>query len=166
MSLIESVEIDSHEAGYTMLGKDPEKWNPATRETADHSLPYIVGRTLLDGKIDNLTYSQKKIRDDNVLAFLRKITVREDRALTEMYPRSIANRVTAKLSTGETISEQVNDPRGHPKNPMSREEVEGKFRSLTKRFLTHGQIESTLDTVWNLEKRRDLSPLIRGLVIQ
>ena len=166
VSLIESVEIDSHEAGYTILGKDPEKWKPATRETADHSLPYIVGRTLLDGKIDNSTYSQKKIRDDKVLAFLKKITVREDRGLTEMYPRSIANRVTAKLSTGETISEQVNDPRGHPKNPMSREEVEGKFRSLTKRFLTHGQIESTLDTVWNLEKRRDLSPLIRGLVIQ
>src|SRR5207244_3777550 len=59
---IVSVEIASHEAGYTILGKDAEKWNPLTKETADHSLPYIVGVALLEGKIDNSTYSEKKLR--------------------------------------------------------------------------------------------------------
>src|SRR5207245_696054 len=57
---IVSVEIASHEAGYTILGKDPEKWNPLTKETADHSLPYIVGMALVEGKIDNSTYTEKK----------------------------------------------------------------------------------------------------------
>ena len=58
---IESVEIQTHEAGYTILGKDPEKWSPKTKETADHSLPYIVGMALLEGKIDNSSYSLRKI---------------------------------------------------------------------------------------------------------
>src|SRR6266516_4970903 len=74
-----SVEIASHEAGYTILGKDPEKWNPLTKETADHSLPYIVGMALLEGKIDNSTYSEKKYRDPKILDFLKKITVIQDK---------------------------------------------------------------------------------------
>src|SRR5205807_162760 len=57
---IVSVEIASHEAGYTILGKDPEKWNPLTKETADHSLPYIVGMALVEGKFHRLT---RKILD-------------------------------------------------------------------------------------------------------
>src|SRR5213594_4085212 len=57
---IVSVEIASHEAGYTILGRDPEKWNPMTKETADHSLPYIVAMAMFEGRIDNSTYSEKK----------------------------------------------------------------------------------------------------------
>ena len=60
LNSIESIEIDSHEAGYTILGDYPAKWTPMNKETADHSLPYIVGMTLLDGKIDNSSYSLKK----------------------------------------------------------------------------------------------------------
>ena len=54
-----SVEVETHEAGYTILGKDKEKWVPSTKETADHSLPYMVGMALLEGKVDNSTYSAR-----------------------------------------------------------------------------------------------------------
>src|SRR5207244_12114504 len=80
-----SVEIASHEAGYAILGKDPEKWNTLTKETADHSLPYIVGMALLEGKIDNSTYSEKKFRDTRILDFVKKITVVEDKDISSMY---------------------------------------------------------------------------------
>lgn len=162
---VESVEIDTHEAGYTIIGKDPEKWNPQTRETADHSLPYIVAMSLIESKIENATYSERKFRDPRVLEFLRKITVREDKSLTEMYPNSIANRVTVRLKSGKVITKQVNDPRGHPKNPMSDEEIEDKFSSLTKKFLTKSQIGKILETAWNLEKARDVSKLLPLLVV-
>ncbi len=164
---IESVEIDSHEAGYTILGKDPEKWRPATKETADHSLPYIVGMALLEGKIDNTTYSEKKIRNEDNLNFLKKITVKEDKRLTALYPRSgMANRVSVQLKSGRKISREVILPRGHPGNPMTNQEVEDKFRSLAKRYLSKRSIENVLETLWNLEKVRDVSEILEKIVVR
>jgi len=163
---ITSVEIASHEAGYTILGKDPEKWTPATKETADHSLPYIVAMALLEGKIDNSSYSPKKFMDSKTLDFLKKVRVVEDKDLTAMYPEAVPNRVTVKLTSGKIISKQVNYHKGHPKNPMSDLDVEKKFQSLTKRQLRKSQAKRALDTLWTLEKVSDVSTLFSALVVE
>jgi 2-methylcitrate dehydratase len=154
-----AVQVDTHEAGYTILSKDKEKWAPSTKETADHSLPYMVGMALLRGRIDNGTYSDRNIRDPKVLDFLKKIKVREDKELTAMYPDHIANRITLRMSDGSTVSSQVDDPKGHPKNPMSKDEVEKKFRGLTSKFFEEAQAREILDYVWNIEKRQ-VAPLL------
>ncbi len=163
---VASVEIASHEAGYTILGKDPEKWAPATKETADHSLPYIVSMALLEGKIDNSSYSPKKFKDPKTLDFLKKVTVVEDKDLTAMYPEAVANRVTVKLSSSKIISKQVNYHKGHPKNPMSDHDVEKKFRTLTRRQLSEHQARRALDMLWTLEKVNDVSKLFSALVVK
>jgi len=155
-----SVEIASHEAGYSILGKDPEKWSPSTKETADHSLPYIVGMALLEGRIDNSTYSEKKFRDPMILEFLKKITVIEDKALSDIYPEAVANRVSVKLSSGKVVSKQVDYHKGHPKNPMSDGEVEEKFQRLAKKYLAKNRARRILDAVWDLEKAKDISKVI------
>ncbi len=161
-----SVEIASHEAGYTILGRDPEKWTPLTKETADHSLPYIVGMALLEGKIDNSTYSEKKFRDPRILEFLKKITVVEDKALSAMYPEAVPNRITVTLSSGKTISKQVDYHKGHPKNPMSDVEVENKFRALTKKQLSKNQAGRILDSVWHLEKEKNVARVVSLLTVR
>jgi 2-methylcitrate dehydratase len=163
---IASVEIASHEAGYTILGKDPEKWAPATKETADHSLPFIVAMALLEGKIDNSSYAPKKFKNPKTLEFLKKVMVVEDKDLTAMYPEAVANRVTVKLSSGTVISKQVNYHKGHPKNPMSDHDVEKKFRTLTKRHLSENKAKRALDLLWNLEKVSDVSKLFSALVVE
>jgi 2-methylcitrate dehydratase len=161
-----SVEIDSHEAGYTILGKDPEKWKPATKETADHSLPYIVGKTLLEGKIDNSTYEEKNFTDSKTLEFLKKITVREFKGFTAKYPEAIANRITVKLRSGKVISKQVEYPKGHPKNPITNEEVENKYRRLAGAYFGESQLSETLSSLWNLDSVEDLSKLTAGFLIK
>jgi 2-methylcitrate dehydratase len=160
-----SVEIASHEAGYTILGRDPEKWTPLTKETADHSLPYIVGMMLLEGKIDNSTYSEKKFRDPKVLEFLKKITVVEDKILSAMYPEAVPNRITVTLSSGKTVSKQVDYHKGHPKNPMSDEEVENKFRTLAKKHLSKNQADRILDAVWHLDKEKNVARVASLLTV-
>ena len=162
---IVSVEIASHEAGYTILGRDPEKWNPLTKETADHSLPYIVGMALLEGKIDNSTYSEKKFRDPRILDFLKKITVVEDKTLSAKYPEAVANRVTVKLSSGKVVTKQVDYHKGHPKNPMSDGEVEEKFQRLTRKYLDKNRARRILDAVWNLEMAKDVVKLVSSLTL-
>ncbi len=163
---IVSVEVDTHEAAYTILGKDPEKWSPETRETADHSLPYIVGMALLEGRIDLQTYSPRKIRDQRVREFMKRIRVREDKALTAAYPRSIANRVTARLDDGRVLTRQVDDPKGHPRNPMTTREVETKFRLLTKGLLRESQVDKILDFVSTVKRQDDVSSLLESCVVR
>jgi len=160
------VGIETHEAGYTILGKDPEKWAPETRETADHSLPYIVAMALIEGKVDNETYAPRNLKDPAVREFMKRVIVKEDKALTAAYPGSISNRITVKLDDGKTFSSQIDDPRGHPKNPMTEEEIEQKFRLLTKGTLKQAQVGKVLEFVRTVEKQRDVSRLFESCVVK
>jgi 2-methylcitrate dehydratase len=81
---IAAIEIATTKRGYQQTGADPEKWTPDTRETADHSLPYITARAMLDGDINNDSYASEKLHDPRILAFMRKITVKEDPAFTAL----------------------------------------------------------------------------------
>ncbi len=165
MDDVASVEIASHEAGYNILGKDPEKWAPSTKETADHSLPYIVARALFDGKIDNSTYTPKKFQDPVILEFLKKVRVIEDKELSRLYPEAVANRITVVLRSGKTISKQVNYHKGHPKNAMSDEDVENKFRRLTAKQFSKTQAGKVLETIWNLDKVKDVARMLNILAV-
>jgi 2-methylcitrate dehydratase len=159
-SKIDSVEVETHEAGYNILGKDREKWAPKTKETADHSLPYMVAVALLDGTVNNSSYSQRKLSNPDILALLPKISVNEDAQFTLEYPNKIANRIKVKLSNGHSITKQVEVPKGHPANPVTQEEIEQKFSSLTGKLLKRSQIERIFEFVWNVEKQRDISLLL------
>jgi 2-methylcitrate dehydratase len=121
---------------------------------------------LLDGKVDNESYAPRKVKDPKVREFMKKVLVKENRTLTEAYPVSIPNRVTVKLDDGKTLTVQVDDPRGHPRNPMTEEEIEQKFRLLTKGILTESQVEKVLKFVRTVEKQSDVSPLFAACVVK
>jgi 2-methylcitrate dehydratase len=160
---VESVLVETHEAGYSILGEGGEKWEPKTKESADHSLPFIVGKTLLDGKIDNTSYSERNLSDPSGLQLIRKIKVVEDPKLTSMYPDSMPNRITVRRRGGRPVTAQVDVPKGHPGNPMSRDDIEEKFHSLTRRQLGKEQAREALLKMWKLEEMKDAGELFRLL---
>ena len=57
---IAAIEIATTRRGYEQTGREPEKWTPETRDTADHSLPYITARAMFDGEITNDSYAPEK----------------------------------------------------------------------------------------------------------
>jgi 2-methylcitrate dehydratase len=79
---VASIDIATSRSGYERTGLEPEKWEPKTRETADHSLAYVTARAMFDGDITNKSFSEQKFRDPAILAFMQKIRVAEDPALT------------------------------------------------------------------------------------
>ena len=161
-----SVSIDTTEVGYTFLGKDPEKWRPRSRETADHSLPYTVARALMDGEISVGSYTDEKIGDPRIIDFMRTISVQEDRALTAMFPKWIPNRVTVRLKSGEVLSKQVDTARGgSPEDPMTDDDFEGKFDRLVRSYLSEEQRRAVLEHIWNVEKQTTLSGLFGAMVV-
>jgi 2-methylcitrate dehydratase len=158
---VESVLVETHEAGYTILGKDKEKWAPKTKETADHSLPYLVGMALLKGRVDNSTYSNKSLTDPENRGFVAKVRVEEDPDFTAMYPvKGIPNRVTARERDGREVAAQVIVPKGHPMNPMSKADIEEKFLKLTRDHLGDGDAKKALSRLWKIEQERDLKELL------
>ncbi len=164
---LESVLVETHEAGYTILGKDPEKWNPRTKETADHSLPYIVGMALLRGKVDNSTYSDENLRNRENLSFVGKIRVVEDPRLTALYPEGgMANRVTVVKKGGGKFVATVEVPKGHPRNPMTRDDIESKFLGLVARELGAAAAKGVLRRLWKLEDEKDLGGLLGLLAVK
>jgi 2-methylcitrate dehydratase len=158
---IRSILVETHEAGYTILAKDREKWTPRTKETADHSLPFMVGMALLKGTVDNSTYSDAELLDGANLAFVKKVKVVEDPELTAYYPKEgMPNRVSAILEGGVEVVAQVNVPKGHPKNPMSKEDIEGKFLRLAAPKIGGAGARGALRRLWRLEDEKDLGELL------
>ncbi len=157
---IEAVHVETFKAGYEIIAKDPEKWAPKTRETADHSLPYITIVALEDGRITPASFSPQRIGDPRTRELLANhTTVAEDAELTAGYPEGVPNRITAMLSDGRTLREEVRYPRGHARNPLRDEEVEAKFAANVAGRLADKQAVELSEAVWTLESLKDVAKL-------
>jgi 2-methylcitrate dehydratase len=161
---IDTVRIDTFRAGYEIIAKDPEKWNPKTRETADHSIQYIVCAALQDGEVTTRTFDLGRIRRPDTLELLgHRTAVEEDPALTAGYPEGIPNRVAVTTTDGATLAKEVAYPRGHARNPMSDDEVSAKFRANVAGRWDDARVEGVERAVWGLHEQDGLGRLLGEL---
>jgi 2-methylcitrate dehydratase len=159
-----SIEIDTFGAAYEIIVKDPEKWDPRTRETADHSLPYVVVAALMDGEVSDRTFEPQRFRDPPTLEILKnRVTVREDPALSVGYPEGIPNRITVTMTSGDRQVREVRFPRGHARNPMSDDEVVAKYEANVARRWTSERASRVQRLVWDLDRHPDLTELMKAL---
>jgi 2-methylcitrate dehydratase len=163
---IATLEIGTTRRGRQVAGTDPEKWAPDTKETADHSLPYIVARAMFDGTIDNASYAPGKLHDPRLLAFMRKISVNEDPTFATRTGDVPPTRLTATLDDGRRFTRLVDKMPGFPGQPMSRGDVERKFRSNVANRWPADRTDAILRALWTLEQANDLSSLIGKLELQ
>ena len=162
---VDYIVIDTVRAAYDTMVKDPTRWDPKTKETADHSLMWVTAVALLHGTVELHHYKPENIRDLRVLSLIRKMKVNVDTELDKLYPSAIPNRVTVKFKDGRELTARVDYPRGHPKNPMIDEEVENKFRMLTDGILTRDQISTVISLVRNLENLGDIKQLVKAIIV-
>jgi 2-methylcitrate dehydratase len=160
---IVAIEIAATRRGYEQAGRDPEKWTPANRDTADHSLPYITARAMFDGDISNASYAPEKLHDGRILAFMRKITVKEDPAFAKPKGNAPSTRLTVTLTDGKQIVTEVDDLPGFPGQPMSRADIERKFRGNVDQRWPKDRTDAVLQTLWTLETIDDVSALLGKL---
>ncbi len=163
---VAAVEIATTRRGYQRAGSEPEKWSPDTRETADHSLPYLTARAMFDGDITNDSYAPQLLREPRVLAFMRKITVSEDPALTARVGTAVPTRVTAILADGQRISREVDDAPGFAGRPMNRAELERKFRGNVGQRWPRERTDAILQALWGLDRTHDIAALLGQLSVQ
>lgn len=161
---IVDIEIGSYDVAIEIIGRDPEKWRPRTRETADHSFPYCVAVALLDGKVTLRSFGAKRLADPVLHELIQKVRVVLLHEFTGLYPEAMPTRITVRTKVENSYAQQVDHPLGHPKHPMSDREVEDKFRRLAAGQLDRARANKVLDVVWTLDRLKDigaLMPLLR-----
>ncbi len=158
---ITSLDIHTFDAAVDIIGKDPEKWRPRTRETADHSLPYCTAVALLDGDVTEESFDDAHLNNAALLDLVGKIKVHRDAGLSARYPRGIPNRLSVTLQDGKQFVKEVEFPRGHAGNPMTNAEVEKKFRSLVEPKYGKERTATILAGLWEMEQVGHASALVR-----
>jgi 2-methylcitrate dehydratase len=129
-SRIRAIEIATFRTAVEIIGQDPEKWRPRTRETADHSLPYCTAVALVDGQVSAEQFTPERLADPALLDLVARTQVVEAPELTAGYPAGIPNRVRVTLEDGSVLEREIAFPPGHDKNPLTDEQLLVKFRGL------------------------------------
>jgi 2-methylcitrate dehydratase len=156
---IEAIEVDAYGDAVRMIGRDPERWAPKSRETADHSLPFTVATCLIHGDLTADSFEESRLDEPAVVELMTKVVVREDPAFTALYPDAAPTRVTVRTAAGETLTHEVVHPKGHPRAPMTDAEIEHKFAKLAG-----SDCRSLLDALWTIDHAgnigRDVIPVL------
>lgn len=130
---------------------DPEKYRPASRETADHSLPYCIAAAVVDRKITTEQFNEDRIKDPVIGEVIQKVKGEASEEFERMFPAKQPSKVTIKLKNGVSHSAQLDYPKGDPREPMTDQDLRNKFASLAADSLSKEKQEEIRKVVWDLE---------------
>src|SRR5437867_1268622 len=139
---IEAIDVRIYAMAHSEIGSEPAKWDPRTRETADHSLPYMLAVALTDGRVGPASFEPARYLDPALRPLMNRIRVLEHAEFTGRFV------------------ERAEYPKGHAKNPMTDADVVTKFRDLSAPVLQPAQADAAIEALWRL----DTCPRI-GLVL-
>jgi 2-methylcitrate dehydratase len=162
---IESAHLATYGEAVRRTATEAEKWDPETRETADHSTPYLVAAALRDGGVTPATFAPSRIQDPALRELIKKLKVVEEPEFTRRYPAESWTRLEVTTTDGRRMVAETSHPKGHYRNPLMDREVEAKFRGLTSGTLGAEGCDRVLAEIWDLENAAKLDRLFESLVI-
>ncbi len=156
---VEKIQIRSLTRAADILA-DPSKYDPHTKETADHSLPYVIAAALVDRQVTPVQFTMEKIMNPKIREQLNKVEVVADPEIEKVFPA--LQRVIVQIQTrdGRTLQKQLDFPKGDPRNPLTDQEIEEKFASLADGVLSKPTQNKVKETVWSLERVGSVSDLM------
>jgi len=149
---IEAIEVQIYAMAYSEIGSEPAKWDPRTRETADHSLPYMLAVALQDGRLTPASFEPKRYLDPSLRPLMNRIRVAESPELTRHFPQELRSQIDVLTRSGQRFTERATYPKGHSRNPMTAADVETKFRDLSTDVLGAGRVNAALQALWHLDE--------------
>ena len=160
---VESIVIHTSHHTHVVIGSganDPQKYDPsASRETLDHSIPYIFTVALEDGEWHHeRSYAPERANRPATVALWKKVTTQEDAEWTRRYhsidpaEKAFGGRVEITLKDGARIVDEIAVADAHPlgARPFAREQYIHKFRTLAEHVLAEEEVERFLTLVQRL----------------
>jgi 2-methylcitrate dehydratase len=162
---IAAIRLRSYRTAVRSAATEPEKWAPQTRETADHSIPYLVATALHHGAVTPHSFSRVHLQDPTVQTLMARMTVEEDADFTRRFPDEYPCCLEVTTASGQRHVASTTHPPGHWRQPLSDDEVADKFRRLTARVLSVPQCDRALTLLWTLDQLPHLQELYDCLVV-
>lgn len=157
---VERVLIHTSHHTHYVIGSgagDPQKYDPqASRETLDHSVPYIFAVALQDGEWHHeKSYDRARATRPDTVELWQKVATVEDPEWTRRYHApepAFGGRVEITLADGTVLSDEIAVADAHPAGarPFAREQYVAKFRTLADGVITLADQDRFLDTVTRL----------------
>jgi 2-methylcitrate dehydratase len=162
---VETVTIYSLARAADILA-DPSKYDPRTKETADHSLPYVIAAAVADRQVTPIQFTQAKIMDPTIRAQLGKVKVIADPEIEAVFPELQRVRVVIRTTDGREVEKQLDYPKGDPRNPLTDDEISGKFRALAEGIATPEDVERMQAAIARTEEFDDVRELMGNLTVR
>jgi len=155
----------------TAAGPVPRLWEPLAAKhappngyAAKFSLPYLLASIFVRGRAGLAEFTDGAVREADVLRVARTVSYELDATID--YPRQFIGDVEVTLAGGRTLRERQDRPRGGPDAPLTREEIEAKFRGNAALVLPAPQVERALAAVNGLAGARSLADLLAALAVR
>jgi 2-methylcitrate dehydratase len=166
---VREVLVETTNRGADILS-DPSKYNPTTKETADHSLPYCVAVAIAKGNVLPSDFEEKALQNQSVLQLLPKIKVIANPEIDAIFPNVKRAIVTITTKDGRTFKKQEDFAKGEPERPLSEQELIAKFHANARVALSKRQrgelIQATLTIDQYKNVRKYVSLLVRAATPQ
>ena len=117
---IASIKIQSYRSAVSSASTEPEKWDPKTRETADHSIPFLAAVGLRDGEVTPATFAPDRIADPGLRTIINKMRIDENAEFTERYPAEYNCRIEVIKNNGQTEVAETSFPKGSREKSVER----------------------------------------------
>ena len=143
---------------------DPHKYRPESRETADHSLPYCVAAAIVDRRLTTQSFSDEKLKDPKIWQVIDKIKGEASEEFEKMFPEKQPSKVVIKTKSGKEYSEYREYPKGDPREPMTLEDLEIKFNSLSFELLNNKKQKDIKNMILNCEEM-NVNDFMKQLIV-
>jgi 2-methylcitrate dehydratase len=161
---VETVTIYSLARAADILA-DPSKYDPRSKETADHSLPYVIAAAVAERQVTPLQFTDAKIMDPRIRAQLDKVKVIADTEIEAVFPELQRVRVVIRTTDGRELEKKLDYPKGDPRNPLTDDEIAGKFKALAEGIATPADVKRMRAAVNRTEGYDDVRELMSELVV-
>lgn len=135
--------------------------DPAPRNVlaAKFSVPFAVATAIVHGSSGMASFTAEAVRDPRARDLARRVTVREDPAMSASLPAERPARVTVHLGDGTTLSAETRTNRGDDVDPYSRAEIAAKYRELCARVWPEAVSEPLWTALTDLARVPDVGAL-------
>jgi 2-methylcitrate dehydratase PrpD len=132
---------------------------PRSTMSAQYSLPYTAAIAVLGDASKPASYEDEMRNNDQILKMTDKVRPDVDQGLEAYYPEKLPGRVQFVLTDGSKIESTILDSKSTPANPISRSDIELKFREVTSGILPVKRQDALVDCILSIDKASDVSDL-------
>jgi 2-methylcitrate dehydratase len=158
------IHIQTTARGADILS-DPSKYDPQTKETADHSLPYCLAAAAADGGVYPNSFTDEKLFDPRIRTLLGKIEVVANMEIDAMFPGTKRAIATITANDGREFVETVDHAKGSPQNPLSDDELIAKFRANAQGVIDSARQDAIIQATWEFDECPEVGQYMKLLVV-